>query len=65
MKPGVNAATLGVPPVNQNPNMMPNFQNMLNMPTLPPKFQALINQNQLLGNLNLMNMNGLNNINSV
>jgi hypothetical protein len=65
MKPGVNAAILGGQSVSQNPNMISNFPNMMNIPTLPPNFQALMNQNQLLGNLNLLNMNGLNNINSM
>lgn len=63
VKTNVNPANLGGPSVNQNPNFMPNFPNMMNMSTLSPNFQALMNQNQMLGNMNLMNMNGMNNIN--
>ena len=47
-----------VPP--PNPNFPLNYPNFMNLPNMPANFPGILNQPQLLGNLNLMGLNGIN-----
>lgn len=59
-----NVAPVSLNPQDgQNANSPVNFQNFMNVSNLSANFQTMINPNQMLGNLNLMGMNGLNGLN--
>ena len=54
------------PSINPTPGMNLNgHPNLINYMNLPANFPSMLNQNQLLGNLNMMGMNGLNNLNQM
>lgn len=61
-KPNVSNAPGSTQP-GQTANLPINFQNFMNMPNPPANFPAMINPNQMLNNLNLMGMSGLNGLN--
>lgn len=62
LKAAQGAPTQGNPLMGMNMNNQINLSNFMNMPPNLPNMPGMMNQGQLLGNMAMLGMNGLNNM---